>query len=200
VAEVTCTKCDHSNVEGSKYCSQCAAPLPERKASDSGKKGSGWWAVFGITAAVMGVIFLFNQFSGSGSAKGEIHSRGKPFGDYVLTATNCFSGERESFFGAWVTPKLEDLGDRQAAKGGLKLVKGHTGEWEVYVESPLECESFKCKIRPLNAEHCRVFEVEVRNTNTTVNDMRVREGRAKLDCTFPEGGSLSANLAFDGCR
>jgi hypothetical protein len=136
---------------------------------------------------------------GTGTVDGEVRSRGKPYGDYVLKAASCFSGDRENFFGAWITPELEDKGDRYGAKGGLKLVKNSLGEWEVYVESPLECDGFKCTVRPVDAKRCALFDIDVHNTNTLVNDVVERRGHAKLDCRF-EGGSLTANLTFDECH
>ena len=136
----------------------------------------------------------------SGSVEGQIRSVGEPYGDYVIQPTSCFSGEHESFFGVWVTPDLsEDENGSSGFKGGLKLVKSHTGQWEVYVESPTECQSFSCVIRELNPEHCDTFSVEVHNTSTTINDIRVREGHADLQCRLPEGGTFTAHLVFEGC-
>jgi hypothetical protein len=135
----------------------------------------------------------------SGSVEGEIRSVGKPHGDFTLVPTSCFSGERESFFGVWVTPDVEEIDGHKGFRGGLKILKGHTNGWEVYVESPNECKGLECKIRQLAEESCETFEVEVRNTNTTINDVRVREGRAKLDCKTPEGGIFAAELEFSGC-
>lgn len=134
----------------------------------------------------------------TGSVEGEMKSTGEPHGDFTLTPTSCFSGEHESFFGVWVTPDLQEIDGRQGFKGGLKIVRSHTGEWEVYVESPKECDGLKCKIRQLDESECKTFEVDVRNTNTTINDIRVREGRAKLDCKFDDG-TFTANLKFSGC-
>jgi hypothetical protein len=45
-----------------------------------------------------------------------------------------------------------------------------------------------------------VFDVEVRNTHNSINDIFVVEGHATLDCATPEGGALTANLKFDGCH
>ena len=153
--------------------------------------------LFVVQAAVF--IAVFSSDGCSGNVEGQIVSSGKPHGDYTLIPTSCFSGEHESFFGVWVTPDLMEVDGRKGFKGGLKIVKGHTGEWEIYVESPEECESLNCKIRPLDISKCETFEVSVRNTNTTINDIRVREGHATLKCDTGEGGRFEAKLLFDGC-
>jgi hypothetical protein len=183
----------------------CAAQLGKsggrRQSSDEGE-GSGGSVlsvvlVSGIVAASLGMAFCM---FGSSEVKGQITANGKPFGNYVLKPEACYSGEHQSFFGVWVAPKLRKLNGREGFQGGIKLVKSHLEEWSVYVESPVECEGFKCAIQELKKEHCPVFDVDVRNTSTTVNDIRVREGHAKLECRYPGGGTLTASLTFDGCK
>ena len=198
--DLTCLDCGHTNPHGSKFCSQCASALPEH--AEQPKTGARRWLVVAawvVPLLAVNVLFFRSVF-GTGSVEGEIRSRGQPHGDYALEAAACFSGDRENFFGAWITPELVDKGKKYGAKGGLKLVKNPLGEWDVYVESPLECEGFKCKTRPLEAAHCTRFEVEVHDTGTEVNDVVEREGRAALDCRFPGGGTLTANLRFDECH
>lgn len=155
----------------------------------------------GVLAFVpMIAIFAFGGGGGcTGSVEGTFQSTGQPFGDYSQTPTACFSGEHESFMGVWVAPELMSEGGSSGWKGGLKIVKSHLGPWEVYIESPTECQSFNCVIRQLDAEHCSTFDVNVSNTNTYINDIRVREGHLRLQCTTPEGGTVSANLTFSGC-
>jgi hypothetical protein len=156
----------------------------------------------GIAIAVIPAIafIVFGGGSCTGTVEGELRVSDPPHGDFVLKPTSCFSGEHESFFGAWVTNDLTEIDGRSGFKGGLKLVKEHTGEWRAFLESPNECTNgFNCVIRPIDPAHCSVFDVDVSNTSTTVNDIRVREGHARLECSFPEGGTLRANLTFDGC-
>jgi hypothetical protein len=159
----------------------------------------------GCTAAIVGVsvigviAFLFFAF-GSGSVEGQIQARGKPWGTWSMKPTACYSGQHQSFFGVWVAPELKKSGGREGFKGGLKIMKTPLEEWSVYVESPLECESFKCKIYELPRSACRVFDVDVKNTSNSINDIWIVEGHAKLDCAMPEGGALTTNLKFDGCH
>jgi hypothetical protein len=193
---LTCTACGAANAAGSKFCGQCAEPLVT-----PGDLKGGSNAGFGVLGGFLMVgLVVFLVFTiGSSDVKGEIRSQGQPFGSYVLVPKECHSGEHESFFGVWVTPPMVKSGGREGFKGGLKLVKTHLGTWTVYVESPLECKGLECAIRELDRAHCQRFDVNVRNTNTVVNDIRVREGHVRLDCKLPEGGTLKANVEFDGC-
>jgi len=198
---LTCSDCSHENPHGSKFCAKCGTALETAPESVAASGPGKWLHKLGWIIPIGALVgFLFWKTTGTGSAKGEVRSRGKPFGDYAMQVEGCFSGARENFFGAWVTPKLEDKGSGYGAKGGLKLVKNMVGEWDVYVESPSECEGYKCKTRPLDAKACTVFDVDVHDTQTSVNDVIEREGHARLTCSFPDGGALTANVTFDGCH
>lgn len=110
-----------------------------------GTKAVGW--TVGLVVLGIGAVGAMAAFAfGSGSVEGQIQSRSKPFGTWSMTPTACYSGQHQSFFGVWVAPKVESSGGREGFKGGVKLMKSPTEEWNAYVESPLECESFKCKI------------------------------------------------------
>lgn len=209
-----CPACAQPSDPGDRFCSQCATPLvaplqpaapaPASPSSETGRKGRkrfpvAFFLVF--VAFQVGVFaFVFGGDGCSGSVKGQLSAQGAPFGEFTMTPTSCFSGAHESFFGVWVTPDLIEVDGRSGFKGGLKLVKTHTGVWEAYVESPNECRGLKCRIRKLDPDRCEVFEVDVRNTNSTYNDIRVREGGARLKCAAAEGGLLTADLTFSGCH
>ena len=199
--EVQCSECGAKNRAGAKYCSECGTPLgsPLRNGNSPKPKPSsaaGWVFVSLMVAVPFG--FVLCAFAG-GSVEGEIRSSGKPNGDFLLKPTECHSGAHENFFGAWVTPKLVRVNGRQGFQGGIKFVKNHLTKWDVYLESPVECKGLECTVRPVERAHCRVFDVDVRDTGTVVNDIRLREGHATLDCSFPDGGKLAVKLKFDGC-
>jgi|GEM_PF-2007769 len=196
--ETRCFYCEHENAPGSKFCSQCASQL-KKTAAAQGTSSSSKAPFLMVALFILVPLALVVATCGDGSVEGELRSRGKPHGDFVLKPTSCFSGEHESFFGVWVTPKLKKVSGRQGFQGGLKLLKNNLNEWEAYVESPVECDGLACKIRPLDRTQCKVFQVDVRNTSTSINDIRVREGSARFDCQFAGGGSFNATLKFDGC-
>ncbi|HEY3500044.1 MAG TPA: zinc ribbon domain-containing protein [Polyangiaceae bacterium] len=199
MSRMPCSQCGAMNEARAKFCSECGEP--RRGPAVIGEqpvKNSTGAIVFAILLVLAPLgFFLFSLTSGG--AKGEIRSRGKPFGTYVQKPPACHSGQHENFFGVWVAPEVTKRQGRSGFQGGIKLLKTELGEWAAFVESPVECEGFKCKIQKVDAKHCKVFDIDVRNTSTSINDIRLREGHAKLDCSFPEGGSLVVNLTFDGC-
>jgi len=198
---VACRSCDARIDVNAKFCSECGEQRFGPAAIDGVpvQNGKNVGAILLVVALVGIPVGLMLFGLATGGAKGEIRSRGEPFGTYVQKPPACHSGEHESFFGVWVAPEIKTIGGREGFQGGLKLLKNPLGEWTVYVESPIGCQGLKCPIRELEKKYCKVWDVEVHNTSTSVNDIWVREGHAKLDCSFPEGGSLTANLTFDGC-
>ncbi len=193
-----CTQCGTLIEAEAKFCAECGAQnLPPAAVGDEPVKGTKGAVVFVLLMVAVPVGFML--YAGSTSVEGEIRSTGQPFGTYVQKPPACHSGQHESFFGVWVAPELKKRQGRSGFQGGIKLLKSDLGEWRVFLESPLECEGFKCKIRELDRKACKVFDVEVHNTGTSFNDIVVKEGHAKLECSFPEGGSLAVNLKFDGC-
>jgi hypothetical protein len=201
MTQVACSNCSAKLDASAKFCSECGERRidPAEVGGQPLEKGKNVAATVLVIALVGIPVGLMLFALASGGAKGEIRSRGEPFGTYVQKPPACHSGEHESFFGVWVAPDIKTIDGRNGFQGGLKLLKNPLGEWTVFVESPLHCQGLKCPIRELEKKYCKVWDVDVRNTSTSVNDIRVREGHAKLDCSFPEGGSLTANLTFDGC-
>jgi len=207
----TCAKCGHENDSEARFCDQCAAPLapaagPAKPATASPapaavfkrKKLFRLVALF-LAINAVAVIIVFASGAFGSSVEGEIRSAGLPNGDFVMAPPACHSGEHESFFGVWVAPELEEIDGRTGFRGGLKVVKNPVGDWEAYLESPNTCRSFECQVLQVKKEHCLVFDIRVENSGTVVNDVRLREGYARLQCKFPEGGTLKVDLKFSGC-
>jgi hypothetical protein len=209
----TCAKCGHGNDDGARFCDQCAAPL----AAAPGPTPAAGATAAPVVAAVARrkkllrlvlafvaidvavVIFFLSSGVFSSSVEGEIRSTGMPNGDFVMAPPACHSGEHESFFGVWIAPELEEIDGRTGFRGGLKVLKNPLGQWEAYLESPNTCRGFECQVLQVKREHCLVFDILVENSGTVVNDVRLREGYAKLQCRFPEGGTLMVDLKFSGC-
>ena len=117
-------------------------------------------------------------------------------GDFTIVADRCGSGERQSFFGAFVT------GDGPT-KGGLKIIQDPmTDVWSVLVEIPGSCKAPDyevCTVVPLPLDQCATRDISVVRTNNRVNSVYAVEGRLNLSCSLDDGGTVTANISFDGC-
>jgi hypothetical protein len=145
--------------------------------------------------SLLGALVVILLSYPRGSARGEIHSTGLPHGDFVVRPITCFSGGHWGFTGVWVVTETLTSGDKSGFKGGLKILKNDAGAWEAVVENPSICQGFKCQQLKVDARHCGVFDVVVKDRNLWFR----YDGHAHLDCAFPEGGTLKADLSFEGC-
>ncbi|NMB74136.1 MAG: zinc-ribbon domain-containing protein [Myxococcales bacterium] len=144
------------------------------------------------------VVVFFLAFSGKGCGhtEGSFVSKGQPLGDFTFTPTQCRSGQRMSFFGAIL------VGDGPT-EGGLLVGEDAVKGKFVKLEVPGSCKPPDyevCTELFIERSYCSVFEAYAKNTNTTVNDIRLVDGHLKLDCVFPEGGSVKADIKFENCN
>ena len=187
-----CLRCGKYSPAGTRSCPDCGAKLPD--SSEARPKAHGgksrwrfvWWLL------IPG-LFLFLIWPGR--VEGTLRSRGQPLGDGERVLTTCYSGDRQNYFGVALKPDDRSFD----TAGGLKILKNAADQWVVYVERPLGCAPAECELVELNRKQCSVFEVDVKNTGTTLNEIRGRKGHARLECRFAEGGTLSAALEFSGC-
>lgn len=187
-----CPRCGKYSPAGTSTCPDCGANLPDSSGASPKPRSKSRWRFLGWL--VLPGIVLFMLWPGS--VDGTVRSRGQPFGDRERELTTCYSGDRQNYFGVALKP--ED-GSFDTA-GGVKILKNAADQWAVYVERPLGCAPAQCELVELDRKQCSVFDVVVNNSGMTVNEIRGRKGRAKLECRFPEGGSLSAALEFSGCN
>ncbi len=185
-----CLRCGKYSPAGTRSCPDCGAKLPDSTGSGPKRREKSRWRFLWLLIPGSVVFGLW-----PGSVEGTLRSRGQPFGDRELELTACYSGDRFRYFGVALKPESAS----PDTAGGIKILKNAADQWVVYVERPLGCEPGRCELVELDRKHCSVFDVEVRNTGAMVNDIRGRKGHAKLECRFPEGGSLSATLEFSGC-
>jgi hypothetical protein len=128
-----------------------------------------------------------------GTASGRVESKGE-LGAWTLEQGKCFSGQRENYFGA-IAYGPDGSGI------AIKLVKDSVKGWQAVVNQPETCKgaASACKAVVLPASACKTLDVTLETTNTTVNDVKVIEGKATFDC---ESGndSLKGSLVFDHCH
>lgn len=148
-----------------------------------------------FAVAILALLFTIFRSHPQGSVTGDIRSTGAPHGDFVVRPVTCVTGGHWGFDGVWVVTETLTEGDRSGFRGGLKIVDAGAGGWDAWVENPNVCQGFKCQQRYVDRKHCRVFDVVVSDTSVWLR----RGGHARLDCAFPGGGTLKAELAFDGC-
>lgn len=125
-----------------------------------------------------------------GTVAGRLESKGEA-GTWVLATGKCSSGEREHYFGA-IAYGPEGSGV------AVKLVKDAVRGWNAIVNIADSCkgaEAGGCRAVVLAEDSCKKLEVDLHTTNTTVNEVRVVEGKASIDCN-----GLQGELTFDYCH
>ena len=144
---------------------------------------------------VLLVLAACNPFK-SGSIEGKVESKGAA-GNWVLTSGNCQSGQREAYFGA-VAFGPEGSGV------AIKLVKDATKGWSLVVNKADTCkagpEKSDCRAIVLTADNCTKIDVDVSNTNTTINDVKVVDGKLDIDCSDGPDNSIKGKLTLSYCH
>lgn len=130
----------------------------------------------------------------TGTVEGKLEATGGE--TWTLTKGECYSGQRENYFG------VIGFGAKESGIA-VKIAKDPIKGWAAIVNIPETCasqvESGGCKARVLTADGCDVLQAAVSRTNTTVNDIRVLEGSLQLDCKVDDV-HLKGKLTFDNCH
>lgn len=212
-----CTSCGAALEASTRFCGQCGAPrggapspAPTAGPPAAYGLGGGEAASVGVSPAKLrrlliggavgavfwiGLFVIIFSFDGCSSTEGSLEASGKPVGDFVFTPTQCRSGEHESFYGVFL------LGDDGAA-GGVKIVVDPRDGELVQIEVPGSCsgpDNEDCTVVTVEPDGCTRFDVDIKKTNTYVNDIRLLDGHLQLACTFPEGGRVTADVRFESC-
>jgi hypothetical protein len=155
-----------------------AMPAPIAAPGTSAAKGGALLGLLGPAIAIVGVA-LFVMLS-STDVSGELKARGE-LGDWTFTPDDCSSGQPEGFFGVELRSESESRRIRfakDAVRGGL-----------------LTIEEGGVSPRVIQGNTCKSFELTVERTSTTVNDVRVLDGKATVDCE-----TMSGSVTFEGCH
>jgi hypothetical protein len=174
------------------------APAPSSESAPSAPASRWRTMVFFIVLVSAGVVIATIRILASypsGTVSGEIQSAGAPHGDFWFRPLDCFNGSEVGFEGVWVVSKLEGFWSGHTGfRGGLKIVRDGAG-WSLVLESPLGCDGFRCPQRSIEKRDCRQLDVVTRERGWLVR----QDGHARLDCAFPEGGTLKVDVSFKGC-
>jgi hypothetical protein len=143
---------------------------------------------------VVVMLVACNPFK-EGTATGTVESKGA-MGTWTFASGACQSGERESYYGA-IAFGPEGSGI------AIKLVKDGVSGWTAVVNRADTCkagvEKSDCKAIKLSDKDCTKLAVDIRTTNTTINDIKVVEGTLELDCASGTD-SIKGRLVFDYCH
>jgi len=130
-----------------------------------------------------------------GSVSGRVDGKGG-VGTWTFEQGTCYSGQREQYFGV--------IGYGPDGSGvAIKLVKDGVRGWTAIVNQADNCkaevENGGCRATVFAPNDCTMLDVDIRDTSTTINDIRAVDGTAKIDCSN-EGGAIKGTLAFDRCH
>ena len=200
----TCPQCGERLESDDVFCSKCGtrleaaapspAPGPQAVRPLKTKRRSKLLLILPLNIAILGVGMFF-MMKGCDKAEGTLVASGAPLGDFTFKAARCGSGQRMGFFGVIVVGEGPN-------DGGILVIEDPIKGKLVKVEVPGSCKPpdlEECTEIMIPRDQCSVFKTSVRNTNTTVNDVRLREGYLELDCSFQDGGTASADIKFEGC-
>ena len=142
---------------------------------------SGAGGAIAVVPIIVGIA-LFAAFSAfSSSLEGSLKMSGE-LGDTTFTPDGCESGQLNGFFGAQLTSEASSSTIVRAIKDPAKgtMIAVEQGGKKPVVFTP---------------EQCKKLEVNVRRTNTSVNEVWVVEGHTSADCP-----GLQGTVKFDGCH
>lgn len=134
-----------------------------------------------IPLFAIGVVAMFVAVSSS-TLEGSL-TAGGALGSWVITPDGCTSGQRAGFFGVELTSSADPAHrirlSRDPVRGNLAII-----------EDPSQP-------RPavIDIDACRRFDLTVTQTDTSINEVWVIEGSARLDCEL-----LSGTVTFAGCH
>lgn len=203
-----CTACGEQLAANDRFCSACgsakdgATVQPAAVATGArpeGLSGAKKRSIFlrSLLALPIWAVILWAVFSfkGCSSTEGSVTARGEPFGALKFVPQQCRSGEHESFYGVFL------LGEDETSGAIKAVVDPREGDF-VDVELPGSCKGpdhDDCTMVRVDPSQCTTFDLEVKKTDTWLNEIRLLDGSLQLDCTFEQGGTLVADVRFESC-
>jgi hypothetical protein len=145
-------------------------------------------------AALLVTVAACNPFR-EGAVTGRLESKGEA-GNWVLEQGTCYSGQREQYHGV--------IGIGPDGTGiAVKLVKDGVRGWTAVINRADTCktsaEKSTCNAVVLTPTDCTTLDVDLANSNTTINDIRVIDGKLRIDCATG-ANSIKGELTFDRCH
>lgn len=142
----------------------------------------------------------------TGAEPVQLKLSGATLGERRWAPDRCSSGQRYQFFGVDLTARAEPATRVRVLEDpveGPRVVVSVAGRLEG--EACEHCSAGPRQRRlderkvVLTAAQCRVFDIELQQDNTSVNDIVGVYGHARLDCAV-EGTTVAGWLRFSGCH
>jgi hypothetical protein len=124
-----------------------------------------------------------------GKASGRIVSSGTT-GKWVIDHANCYSGEREGFFG--VTVEVP-----QHHGPWMMFVKDPVGGWVVKARISGSCHGDTCTAKVFTKDECSTLNVDLKLDPSRKS--QYFNGSASIDCSV-EGAHVAGKLTMKACR
>ena len=175
-----------------------ASPGTQPPAASATQNPRGAIIFVGIAMLVVPIVLLGGLKGCSSEAAGSVQVTGRdaqPGGNFTFTATACHSLVPYGRHGVNVHGDGHNDG---AIYASMDPIEGPRIDLEV----PGSCrnaDGTDCTVFRLPRERCSTFDVHVGFTNTTVNDVRLLEGSARIDCTLEDGTHAEGSVTFGGC-
>lgn len=207
-----CTQCASPFRPGDQFCGKCGAPRPAGVVMNAPAQAPA--PAFGTPSAApprktptlslllglllpigIGAALFLGLGDCSGEATGSMRVAGER-GNFTFRPAGCQNTQ----------PFAGRMGANvygEGANGGSVYVLAGLHGAEVEIEVPGSCRgpegARECNIFPVPRDKCTIFEARVTPTSTTINDVRVVEGAARLQCTLDDGTQVNGTLTFSGC-
>ena len=205
--DVHCTSCGAPFDADDRFCGKCGTPR-EKKSEDSTPAtestpeigsnaipGQKRGAIFGVVIMAAVVPLALLALGECGSAEGQMAVTGGPHGEWTFVSTGCASMQPYGMMGANVH------GDGHN-DGAVYVSMDHASGHKVELEVPGSCQNADgtdCTVFEVPRDACSTFDVTLDYTGTTVNDVRLVEGHAQLECRLEDGTQIRGRVVFDGC-
>lgn len=161
---------------------ELGASYPAAVAGPGAKTAVGGVALIGLIPLLIGGVVGLFLFVSASTLEGTLTASGE-LGSWVFTPDDCSSGQRAGFSGVELSssahPSHRIRLMRDPVRGNLVIIDDSSQSRPIVIDT----------------DACRRFDLSIRQTNTSINDVWVMEGSAGLDCD-----QLSGHVTFDGCH
>lgn len=164
-----------------------SAPLSKKSPGTSLLVGFGTLGLF-LLGPILGVAVCVSL--SPKKPKGSIESTGGELGKWTMSIDKCQSGDHTNFHGV-------DLYSHSNAKLGVRALVDPSQGKLLNVNVPASggrAVQFK-------SEACSKFQIDLKRTNTSVNEIRLYEGSIDIDCAHSGGKErVFGKVTFENCQ